>query len=271
MHERFRCFDAESESRCPAQIEEQCRAPDGLQREHAIVAAADPAEPGGITDARAQGRERPVEPAEALLVRALKERRRRWEETELARFKATGKTPRDDKWKAKYDEPSALRGEYFDRLSPRQVYRAVSLGIADTGMPSFSQAYNEQQRWDVAFFALTLRFGFMPRRPSAPPVLDITTLAGASNGGSFAGGVITWPAVASLPNGATLTYSVTAIIRGTGSLTNVARSTSVTADPQPGNNRGTATTTIAASATFDPIPKPKTINQSGAGATLGIA
>jgi type I restriction enzyme S subunit len=40
-----------------------------------------------------------------LLVRILKERRRRWEEAELAKLKAAGKTPKDDKWKTKYEEP----------------------------------------------------------------------------------------------------------------------------------------------------------------------
>jgi type I restriction enzyme S subunit len=52
--------------------------------------------------ARAEKRE--YEPAEVLLARILKERRRRWEEAELARLKAAGKTPKDDKWKAKYEE-----------------------------------------------------------------------------------------------------------------------------------------------------------------------
>ena len=42
-----------------------------------------------------------------LLARILKERRRRWEEAELAKLKAAGKTPKDDKWKAKYEEPVA--------------------------------------------------------------------------------------------------------------------------------------------------------------------
>lgn len=50
---------------------------------------------------------RSYEPASALLERILAERRRRWEEAELAKLKAKGKTPTDDRWKAKYEEPSA--------------------------------------------------------------------------------------------------------------------------------------------------------------------
>ncbi len=46
-----------------------------------------------------------VEPAPKLLDRILRQRRRRWEEAELAKMTAKGKPPKDDKWKAKYTEP----------------------------------------------------------------------------------------------------------------------------------------------------------------------
>jgi len=55
--------------------------------------------------ARKEGRA--FEPADVLLERILKERRRRWEEAELARMKTKGKAPKDDKWKEKYKEPVA--------------------------------------------------------------------------------------------------------------------------------------------------------------------
>lgn len=53
--------------------------------------------------ARREGRD--YEPASALLDRILTERRRRWEEAELAKIKAKGKAPKDGRWKAKYKEP----------------------------------------------------------------------------------------------------------------------------------------------------------------------
>ena len=53
--------------------------------------------------AQAEGRD--YEPASVLLERILSERRRRWEEAELASLKAKGKPPKNDKWKAKYKEP----------------------------------------------------------------------------------------------------------------------------------------------------------------------
>ncbi len=45
-----------------------------------------------------------VESASVLLERIRAERRCRWEEAELDRMKANGKTPTDDKWKEKYKE-----------------------------------------------------------------------------------------------------------------------------------------------------------------------
>jgi type I restriction enzyme S subunit len=55
----------------------------------------------------ARAEHRAYETADVLLASVLNERRRRWEEAALAKFKAAGKTPKDDKWKAKYQEPAA--------------------------------------------------------------------------------------------------------------------------------------------------------------------
>ena len=62
---------------------------------------------GDLTaDWRAQNPD--IEPAEKLLERIRKERRKRWEEDELAKMKANGKTPKGDKWKKKYKEPEPV-------------------------------------------------------------------------------------------------------------------------------------------------------------------
>lgn len=50
---------------------------------------------------------RAYEPASVLLARILKERRRRWEESELAKMKAKGEPPKNDNWKSKYQDPAA--------------------------------------------------------------------------------------------------------------------------------------------------------------------
>jgi type I restriction enzyme S subunit len=55
----------------------------------------------------ARAEKRAYEPAHVLLARILKERRRCWEDAELARLKSNSTTPKDDKWKVKYQEPVA--------------------------------------------------------------------------------------------------------------------------------------------------------------------
>lgn len=49
-----------------------------------------------------------VEPASKLLERIRIERRKKWEEAELAKMKDKGTRPKDDKWKAKYVEPEPV-------------------------------------------------------------------------------------------------------------------------------------------------------------------
>lgn len=57
-----------------------------------------------------------VEPASELLKRIRVERRRRWEEAELAKMRAKGKTPTDDRWKAKYEEPEPVDNSELPEL-----------------------------------------------------------------------------------------------------------------------------------------------------------
>jgi type I restriction enzyme S subunit len=57
-----------------------------------------------------------VEPATELLARIRAERRSRWEENELARMKAKGKAPGDDKWKAKYVAPQPVNAKGLAEL-----------------------------------------------------------------------------------------------------------------------------------------------------------
>jgi type I restriction enzyme S subunit len=98
--------------------------------------------------ALAHAEEREYEPAELLLGRILKERRRRWEEVELAKLKAHGKTPKDDKWKARYEEPVVPATSMLPKLpkgwcwaSVDQLCTEVTDGdhqpppVSDSGIP----------------------------------------------------------------------------------------------------------------------------------------
>src|SRR5206468_10269907 len=66
------------------------------------------------------------------------------------------------------------------------------------------------------------------------------TFVSASNGGTVATGVVTWPAVASLANAASLSRTVTVTAPPTGTLINVARADAATTDPDSTNNNGSA-------------------------------
>ena len=48
-------------------------------------------------------------------------------------------------------------GEFMAGLSPFKAFNAVSFGVENTAMASFA-ALSEEQRWQVAFYVLSLRF-----------------------------------------------------------------------------------------------------------------
>ncbi len=57
-----------------------------------------------------------MEPAENLLARVRVERRRRWEEAELAKMQARKKAPGDGRWREKYEEPEPVDTEGLPEL-----------------------------------------------------------------------------------------------------------------------------------------------------------
>ena len=87
--------------------------------------------------ARAEGRG--YEPASALLKRILAERRRRWEEAELAKMSAAGRNPKNHKWKKRYKEPAAPDTATLPPLpSPIRSFESVSAPASIRGsIPRF--------------------------------------------------------------------------------------------------------------------------------------
>ncbi|MBD0373707.1 MAG: restriction endonuclease subunit S [Pyrinomonadaceae bacterium] len=73
--------------------------------------------------ARTEGGE--YAPASVLLQRILKQRRAQWEREQLARMKALGKRPKDDKWKEKYDEPEEPNTSNLARLPEGWTWATV--------------------------------------------------------------------------------------------------------------------------------------------------
>ncbi len=66
-----------------------------------------------------------VEPASELLERILTERRKKWEEAELAKMKAKGKLPKDDKWKKRFKDPIRPTVEQLVQIPTTWVWSTV--------------------------------------------------------------------------------------------------------------------------------------------------
>ena len=98
-----------------------------------------------------------------------------------------------------------------------------------------------------ALGAITYTLDALNNGPSPASAVAVTdtlpagvTFVSATGGGVFAGGVVTWPPVPSLANGASVSYNLTVTAPATGTLVNVAAGTSATPDPIAGNNDGSA-------------------------------
>jgi type I restriction enzyme S subunit len=77
-----------------------------------------------------------VEPADRLLARIHAERRKKWEEAELARLRAKGKAPTDDRWKEKYREPEPIDASELPELPEAWAWASLeSITDAERGIP----------------------------------------------------------------------------------------------------------------------------------------
>ena len=99
---------------------------------------------GDLTaDWRAQNPD--IEPAEKLLECIRKERCKRWEENELAKMKAKGKTPKDDEWKAKYKEPEPVDTTDLPELPEGWCWASIGQ-IFEVGVGATPRR-NEESYW----------------------------------------------------------------------------------------------------------------------------
>jgi type I restriction enzyme S subunit len=74
-----------------------------------------------------------IEPAPELLKRTLTERRRRWEDSQLQKFKDAGKSPPKD-WKSKYKEPTPPDTSTLPRVSEKWTWSTpAQLGDVQLG------------------------------------------------------------------------------------------------------------------------------------------
>lgn len=83
-----------------------------------------------------------VEPASVLLERIRAERRKKWEENELAKMRAKGSEPKDDKWKSKYKEPEPVDIKRLPVLPDGWCWVALEeLGIHKSGVAYKSKEF----------------------------------------------------------------------------------------------------------------------------------
>ena len=101
--------------------------------------------------------------------------------------------------------------EFMAGLSPFKAYNTVSFGIENTAMSSFA-ALSDEQRWQVAFYALALRFpaetsaageAWLKGKSLPPDLVNVATLATTSDGDLSAKIKKLFP---DGPNGAILAY-----------------------------------------------------------------
>lgn len=116
-----------------------------------------------------------VEPAEELLKRIRIERRKKWEEAELAKLRAKGKTPTDDRWKAKYSEPEPVDTSELPELP--KGWRWASVDELITHITSGSRAWSPFYDRGVSTFIMAQnvnpwRLDLSFRQSVDPPAKD---------------------------------------------------------------------------------------------------
>jgi high-affinity iron transporter len=71
--------------------------------------------------------------------------------------------------------------ERMSLLTPFQFYQAITFGVEGTAMPSFSEAFAPRQRWNLAFYLMTLRRDFQPVALATSQRLTLQQLATKNN------------------------------------------------------------------------------------------
>jgi len=71
--------------------------------------------------------------------------------------------------------------ERMNLCAPLQFYQAVTFGVEGTAMASFAEAFTPEQRWNLAFYLMTLRRDFQPLAAAVAPKLSLRQLATKNN------------------------------------------------------------------------------------------
>jgi len=77
--------------------------------------------------------------------------------------------------------PRSFQDPRMNQLAPHQLFNALTFGVEGTEMPSHLESLSDQERWDIAFYIMTLRKGFNPVPPSTLLPVTLKNLAVHSN------------------------------------------------------------------------------------------
>jgi len=77
--------------------------------------------------------------------------------------------------------PRSFQDPRMNQLAPHQLFNALTFGVEGTEMPSHLESLSDQERWDIAFYIMTLRDGFNPVPPSNLLLVSLKSLAVHSN------------------------------------------------------------------------------------------
>jgi high-affinity iron transporter len=78
-------------------------------------------------------------------------------------------------------QPTSFVGARMKSVAPHQLYNAIGFGVEGTAMPAYDAAYSPSQRWDVAFYLMTLRADFAPESPARAEDVSVRDLATLSD------------------------------------------------------------------------------------------
>ena len=92
-----------------------------------------------------------VEPASVLLERIRAERRRRWEEATLAKLTASGKPPKTDAWKEKYQEPEPVDTDGLPELPEGWAWASVEETTSDVTVGHVGSTQSEYRDSGIPF------------------------------------------------------------------------------------------------------------------------
>lgn len=71
--------------------------------------------------------------------------------------------------------------ERLNVCTPLQFYQALTFGVEGTAMASFAEAFTPEQRWNLAFYLMTLRRDFKPLAATGIALLPLRQLATKNN------------------------------------------------------------------------------------------